>query len=663
MCGIGAILHLHPKGTPVPPHPIDSRWLDALDLAIAYRGPDGHDRFTDQRTTPTGDTATLALVHRRLSILDHSGGAQPMTRGGVTAIFNGCIYNHRALRADLESLGHHFTTDHSDTEVLLHGWKQWHHDLWPKLDGMFAVILWDSNTCEIVLARDRFGEKPLFLAHAGPCLIAASTIAAIDAVLNHSSFTYPRTINTNPLDQPGAVQLLSFGSVMHTQAWRGIHRLPTQTAQSNIQPISGWRDKMPTGLYGHGWLCAEPLNLAKARPHSTPQSVVESEVESALRSAVHSRLEADVPLAALLSGGVDSSLVCAFAKEILPNLQTICIRMPGPRYDESPHAERVARHLGTNHLTIDVSPNPIADLEHLISLLGFPFGDSSLLPTYWACRAARQHAKVLLTGDGGDELFFGYERHQLTEFMSSWWFLSPLARLIPDALIPGGHPKSRSSKLGRLLRAIAGEGYADLTAIFPTQDRKRLITSPAATQRLNTTLATAHGIWDQFHLLPDILLTKVDHASLAAGIESRAPFLASAIADVAGSLGREQRMPGNQRKGLLRAIARKHLPADIVDRPKMGFAIPVGEWFRSDYGNMGTALSDILASNDPFPASVVGCEINLKYCRSIHQEHTVAVRDHSQRLYMLLVLGIWSRQKRSRALPRYASAGSDAAQR
>lgn len=654
MCGIGAILHLHPNGTPVPSHPIDSRWLDALDHAIAYRGPDGQGRYTDQRTTPAGDTATLALLHRRLSILDHSGGAQPMTRGGITVVFNGCIYNHRALRADLQSLGHHFTTDHSDTEVLLHGWKQWQHDLWPKLDGMFAVILWDSTTCEIVLARDGFGEKPLFLAHAGPYLIAASTIAAIDAVLNHPNFPAPRTINTNPLDQPGAIQLLSFGSVMSTHAWRGIHRLPTQTAHSNIQPATGWRDRMPTGLYDHGWLCMQSLNLAKARPQSTPQSVIESQVESSLRASVQSRLEADVPLAALLSGGVDSSLVCTFAKEVLPDLQTICIRMSDPRYDESAHAERVARHLGTNHLTIDVSPDPITDLEHLISLIGFPFGDSSLLPTYWACRAAGQHAKVLLTGDGGDELFFGYERHQLIEFMSTWWFLSPLARLIPDALIPGGHPKSKASKFGRLLRAIAGEGYADLTAIFPTQDRKSLITSPAAKPRLNTTLATAHGIWDQFHLLPDLLLSKVDHASLAAGIESRAPFLASAIADVACSLSRQQRMPGNQRKGLLRAIARKHLPADIVDRPKMGFAIPIGDWFRSDFGSLNTFLADLLSSADPFPPSLVGCELNLPWARQLHAEHLSNTRDHSQRLYMLLVLAIWCCQQRSLPHPRYA---------
>lgn len=656
MCGIGAILHLNPKGSPLSPHPIDSGWIDALDHAIAYRGPDGHGRFTDQRTTPAGDTASIALVHRRLSILDHSGGAQPMTRGGITVVFNGCIYNHRVLRAQLESLGHHFTTDHSDTEVLLHGWKQWHHDLWLKLDGMFAIILWDAAACELVAARDRFGEKPLFAAQAttptGTYAILASTTSAVESVLSSDTFVGSRLSPSEPWNSIGSAVAIAQGAPQHEFPCRGITSLSPGTVWSSSA------SKSPTHAmaFHRGWWWSGAPRANPSRRLDSDNA--ESEVENALVKAVSSRLESDVPLGALLSGGVDSSLVCALAKRELGSLTTVCIRMPHAAYDESEHAQVVAKHLSTNHHTIDVSPDPLNDLEHLIRLLGLPFGDSSLLPTYWACRAASKHAKVLLSGDGGDELFLGYERYKAIPWLQAIGPFGSLARLALRWRFSDHDPKSRDAKIARFLDAAAGDGYLDLTAIFPKRDRLQLIPGQIGKWAFTERCRGMEYGWDIGDHFPDVLLAKVDHASLAAGVELRAPLLSNDLATLVLAQKRSILTPGNQRKGLLRAIAKKYLPADIVDRPKMGFAIPLGDWFRTDFGGLRTTLSDVLASSDPFPASQVGCELNLPFARQLLAEHLANTRDHSQRLYMLLVLAIWCRQNRSAPSPRYAPAAS-----
>jgi len=385
-------------------------------------------------------------------------------------------------------------------------------------------------------------------------------------------------------------------------------------------------------------------------------SNAESEIETALMKAVKSRLESDVPLGALLSGGVDSSLVCALAKRELGSLATVCVRMPHAAYDESKHAQITAECIGTTHRTIEIAPDPLNDLEHLIRLLGHPFGDSSLLPTYWACRAARQHAKVLLSGDGGDELFLGYERYKVIPWLQAIGPFGSLARLALGWKFKQHDPKSRDAKIARLLDASAGDGYLDLAAIFPKADRQRLIPGQTGKWAFTERCRGMEYSWDIGDHFPDVLLAKVDHASLAAGVELRAPFLASDLATLVLSQRHSLLTPGGLRKGLLRSIARRYLPAEIVDRPKMGFAIPIGDWFRSDFGRLNSRLATALASTDPFPSSLVGCELNLPFARQIHAEHLAGTRDHPQRLYMLLVLAIWCQQNRLTPPPRYAPA-------
>lgn len=657
MCGIAAILNVQRsgQGDTKGGSPIDPDWLRVLDDAIAYRGPDGSGRFSDQATTAAGDVVTIAMVHRRLSILDHEMGAQPMARDGITVCFNGCIYNHRELRNQLTQLGSVFISDHSDTEVLVHGWKAWGHDLWAKLDGMFAVILWDADKVELVVARDQFGEKPLYVAHAQNCVIIASTPGAIERVARHSTFPSPLQQAPAPWAQVGAAVAIAQGAVQREFQWRGIKALPPgQTWSSEDLRSSQQQSEIIKlhrswgNVFGH-----------RARSDSTDAASVLEQVEGAIERGVVSRLEADVPIAGLLSGGVDSSLVCALARKHRGRFTTICVRMPHAAYDESVFAAQAAAHLHTDHHTIEVAPRPAEDLERLIGLLGQPFGDSSLLPAYWACRAAAQHAKVLLSGDGGDELFMGYERYQAIAWLHALGPLASLLGLLPTRLFDERDPKSRASKRARFVRAAAGEGYLDLTAIFPSQQRRKLIGGAIGRWATTERCIGREYQWDITDHFPDVLLTKVDHASLAAGIELRAPLLAGEVSALALSLSDRQRTPGGERKGLLRAISRKYLPSEIIDRPKMGFAIPIGEWFRSDYGGLGSMLTDALASADPFPATVVGCEINLAFARALHAQHMEGVRDHSQRLYMLLVLAIWCRQQGVGAVPRYALRGSD----
>lgn len=368
--------------------------------------------------------------------------------------------------------------------------------------------------------------------------------------------------------------------------------------------------------------------------------------------AVTSRLEADAPLGLFLSGGLDSALIAAIAHKSRPDIKAFTVRMPHPDYDESAAATETAKAIGIDHTVLDCDPKPADDLVKLIEQLGLPFGDSSLLPTYWVCKAARQHVKVALSGDGGDELFGGYRRHTINPTLNRW---RHLLRLIPTTLLDQRQPSGRSTYLARLATAARYGGYSELLAIFPTPDLRRLIpeldgqpTGDDSFRRVDDPLRH-----DFEHYLPDDLLRKTDTASMAVALEVRAPFLARDLVDAALRTPLDILMPNGERKGLLKQVAKKYLPEHIVNRPKQGFAIPIGEWFRTDYGGMRQLLLDHLRSTDPFPGLAdAGVEINMAFVEQMLKEHDAAGeesinpwhgRDHSQRLYMLLVLSIWAK--------------------
>lgn len=717
MCGIAGILRIHPPGQPPPPplEAIPEHWLDILDDSIKHRGPDGKGRFRDRATRPDGHIVDVALVHRRLSILDHAGGHQPMvsvTKGAgiltqrratgptwllyespddaalhvwnnavaglergvpggrppglstaapspasdsndlVAVAFNGCIYNHRTLRHELQAQGHTFTTNHSDTEVLVHGWRQWGPQLFDRTEGMYAVATWSHATAALWLSRDQFGEKPLDVATSpdGSIFAFCSTEAGL------TRLWFQAKVLTQPIDTIDAASLRGWIQYGWNQS------SPLVASSSKHYPgvcerLGGPRD----GAWRANTVAGQVLQPGNR------QLTVES-VDSSLRAAVQSRLDADVPLGTFLSGGIDSALITCFARETRPDLTAYTVRMPEASFDESAAAAHTAASLGVRHEILDCSLAPASDLTSTIQQLGLPFGDSSMLPMLWVSRAARSAVRVALSGDGGDELFMGYDRHRAFSILKRL-HSAPRAALNAAAILATrAANRPRTTRADRLLNAVRYDGYKELVAVFPTEHTWDLGLRPRGSSGFSfdsikhwgmTMLGSADHIkqarrFDLCFYLPEDLLRKSDTASMACALEVRSPFLDSALARQAIDADICSLMPNGERKGLLKQVARKYLPAEIVDRPKQGFAIPIGDWFRSDFGGLRQLLHDHLLAPEPFGPDALGINamINMDYVRQMLKEHDDAGtrslwpwkgRDHSQRLYMLLVLSIWAK--------------------
>ncbi len=754
MCGIAGILKVWtpaereralrtPHGESIP-----ESWLDTLDDSIKHRGPDGQGRFRDRVIRADGCVVDVALVHRRLSIIDHAGGHQPMVhvRGTgilpvsdvqrytarvmstdwadpaarpelsygqdaraadlIAVVFNGCIYNHRELRAELQKDGHVFTTDHSDTEVLVHGWREWGTELPSKLEGMFALAIWDGAKHSLFLARDHFGEKPLNVLNGAAWVMEPDSDDGQLVTYGESPFVRPMVsrpiaafasvpaamerlqvlasiVDCPPRKDPGEFDGTRLASLL-AAGYPDFHSAAPPAIGNELQ-ASHWEILGRDRVNDDGWLVVTdeapsqgefaPGTITRGGPDyrrfggRTPPprgQLTPDRVDRLLRAAVARRVEADVPMGAFLSGGVDSSLVCHYAREAVGSLRTFSMRMPDARFDESEEATEVARIIGSVHTTLDCQADPAADLQRLITQLGVPFGDSSLLPTYWISRAAREHVSVVLTGDGGDELFAGYERHMAYFTLRRW---RPLLALVPSGAFSDRDPRSRWSKARRLVEVARTGEASDLSNIFAPKDVDRLFAETrmrvprmeglagllVVESLVNRILPRRHPWSFGFQLamgldyLTGDLLRKVDTATMAVALESRAPFLDSDLVAAVHDANPLDLIPGHQRKGLLRQVARKYFPAEIVDRPKMGFAIPIGEWFRSDYGGLRTMMLDHLNSTEPFGPPSLGIDLNMKFVRQMLDEHLGTgpsgqiKRDHSQRLYMLLVLSIWAK--------------------
>lgn len=634
MCGIGGILRT--DGQPIP-----EEWLDAIDARIAYRGPDGAGRFRD-RVTFTDEQGRqriieVAFVHRRLSIIDHKDGKQPMVsergrnerEGLVAVVFNGCIYNHRELRKELEAKGHRFVTDHSDTEVLVHGWREWGEELFDQLKGMYALAIWDHVRKTLVLGRDCFGEKPLYSLHRipgsalpdGNLLIFASACGAISRLCRDL-----RIESAGQEDWSLDYLRLAYITRRPNNPWQPDDEEPR--SYMIFEPAVG----VP---------CCYRTRLTFANEYQAGLGL-----PALLEQAVARRLEADVPLGCFLSGGVDSSLIAHFAKQHKPDLMTFTVRMPDARYDESAYAASVAEHLGTDHHTLEVAMKPAEDLVRLIGLLGQPFGDSSILPTYWVSKAARQHVKVALAGDGGDELFVGYERYLAARRLQRHW---RWLKSLPDAALQRTHPKSRFNKAGRLIEMARDYpilGILAMESIFRVHEIEDLTGLPVCDEPVESggDALLALRDFDLLNYLPNDLLRKTDTASMACGLEVRCPFLDRDLASAVLAMPIDDLIPNGERKGLLRRIARQYLPRACVDRPKMGFAIPIAEWLREDNlphkgSGMKTLLLDHLNSAEPFGP----IQLNRKTVQRFIDEHMGGKRDHGQRLFTLLTLSIWAR--------------------
>lgn len=571
MCGIAGFLGAG-----------DREDLARMTARLMHRGPDAEGFYA----LPN---AGLYLGHRRLSIIDLAGGAQPMVSadGRMVLVFNGEIYNHADLRQELIASGCEFLTDHSDTEVLLHGWRIWGEGLIPKLNGMWAFAVYDTLTRRLFLSRDRFGKKPLYYFHRRGTFAFASELSAL---LEHP--LAPRDFS-----EIARVKFLAHALIPapHTPI-EGIFKLP---AAHNL-----WIEADTTA----------PRTSRYWRYTIEPGSTSHSEAELAdqlldvLTRATRRRLVADVPLGVFLSGGIDSSAIAALAAREMPmrRIQTFTIGFQEPSFDESRYAAEVAGLLKTDH-HIDVLgiDEALRVIPQIFDLLDEPQGDGSLLPTYLLCRFARRHVTVALSGDGGDELFAGYDPFRALKMADLYSKIVPrpvhAAIRMLAARLPVSHANiSLDFKIKRTLRGLDHAprlwNPVWLGALAPS-DLARITGSRFSVEEIYSESIEAwescqgHNLVDrtlQFYTeiyLQDGILAKADRASMMNSLEVRSPFLDIEVADFARRLPNEYKLRGGTTKYLLKHAVEKLLPSDIIHRRKKGFGMPVGAWLRA--GRLG----------------------------------------------------------------------------
>ena len=584
MCGIAGIFHLETA------KPVDPDRVKRMTDAIVHRGPDGSGVWT---------APGVGLGHRRLSIIDLEGGAQPMHSddGALTLTFNGEIYNFQELRKELEAAGHAFRT-HSDSEVILQGWRHWGADCVSHFHGMFAFAIHDARTKQLFLARDRLGVKPLFYAQIPDgSVIFGSELKALTA---HPALR--REIDLAAVDD-----YMAFGFVPdHTCIIRGVKKLPAghtlllQQGRALPQPVEYW-------------------DIDFSRRAKGSQSELSEELLRLMRQGVTSRMVADVPLGAFLSGGVDSSSVVALMAEASRQpVKTCSIGFDVGELDESEYAETIARRFATDHRSRTVAADDFGLIDKLAHHFDEPFADASALPTYRVCEMAREQVTVALSGDGADEALAGYRRHVFHQKEEQLRGLIPqslrgplfggLGNLYPKA---DWAPRPFRAKTTLLSLARTGpQGYTDAVSLTnPAQRRalyslkmrgsiggyraeehmERLMAGAPAQSGLDQAQYADMKMW-----LPGDILTKVDRTSMAVGLEAREPLLDHRLIEFAASLPEKMRIRGGQGKWLMKKTMEGYLPKDILYRPKMGFVTPIDQWFRGPLAGEARALATSL---------------------------------------------------------------------
>jgi asparagine synthase (glutamine-hydrolysing) len=616
MCGIIGIV-----AAPGAPPPVEAVGR-AMNAAITHRGPDDEGLYCD---------AQAMLGMRRLSIIDLAGGHQPVHNedSTVQAVFNGEIYNFRELRAELEARGHRFYT-HSDTEVIVHGYEEWGDGVLPRLDGMFAFALWDTRKRSLLVARDRFGEKPLFYDTRGNRLAFASELKSLLAVPGF----------VGEIDPDAVRAYVCFGYVPTPGSiFRGVRKLPPGHF---LRYVDG---KTTLERY---------YTLSLGPKHNKSEADAEEELAHLLDDAVKSRLVSDVPFGAFLSGGLDSSVVVALmSRHLSQPVRTFSIGFREAAYNELSDARRVAQHLGTEHHELVVEPDAVSLLQDLVWYLDEPFADSSAVPTYLVSKLARQHVKMVLTGDAGDEAFAGYDRYLRFLELERVGPLKPAAAAASDLvgrLVPG----SRGYRLRRIaerLRLPFPDSYLSGVALTRADVADALL-GPATRGQgqshygsLASVVRDADGLdaldrcvaIDFGSYLPDDILVKLDRMAMANSLEGRAPFLDPKVVEFAVRLPPGQRVQGGRGKHLLRRAAARWLPADVLKKPKQGFAIPLGDWFR---GPLRGLAADILGSRAFAERGLIDAAAAQRYLRG----HLAGEADYGELLWLVVSLELWAQR-------------------
>jgi asparagine synthase (glutamine-hydrolysing) len=609
--------------------------IGPMTAALHHRGPDGQGLFGDE---------VAALGHRRLAIIDREGGAQPIANedGSVWIVFNGEIYNHRVLRQRLLGLGHVFRT-HSDTEAILHAYEAFGADCVPMLEGMFAFAIYDSRRRELFIARDRLGKKPVFFAELGGALHFASEIKAL-----RESPAWDPTIDWSQLE--GYMSLGYF--LAPGTPYQRVHKLP---------PAHWLRMRNGRIEVRRYW------DVERFDDHPGSGEALEDEVDALLRTAVADRLESEVPLGAFLSGGIDSGLVVSHMAEQLGRVTTTSVGFDEAAHNEIDAAGITAARFGTDHHVEIVEPALETTIDAVVAGFDEPFADASAIPTYHVAGMARRHVTVVLSGDGGDEAFGGYD-----------------FRYVPHALeakarraLPGSFGRAAAGLLGEhwprsprlpkplrlatifenISRDAASAYFTDLCIVKPDMARRLLGLAPLRDPSASAVYDAVTAPYlrcaspdpvqraqyaDLSIYLPNDVLVKVDRMTMQHSIEVRCPLLDHRIIELAFRIPVRRKMPGLKGKHILRQLARKRLPPEISRLPKKGFSTPVGQWivgpcadrFRADVLSSGSAVRDL---------------IDVSHVRRLYDEQVRGAANHTAALWSVWMLARWYAQEQAAA--------------
>jgi asparagine synthase (glutamine-hydrolysing) len=621
MCGLAGLFDLTTERRPV-----DRGLLARMNDRIAHRGPDGDGFFQE---------AGIGLAHRRLAIIDLAGGDQPLFNedGSVVVVFNGEIYNYRDLTRELQARGHQFRTS-CDTEVLVHGWEEWGEALVERLRGMFAFALWDARQDRLFLARDRLGIKPLYYAALPDGQLVFGS--ELKALLVHPKLE-------RKIDPRAVADYFAFGYVPDPRTiYDTVAKLP---------PAHGLSVTRGTGL-------PQPRRYWSPGDGDTAHTALDdgpSELAERLREAVDIRLVSEVPLGAFLSGGIDSSAVVATMAGLTDDpVNTCSIGFSDATFDETRYASMVAQRYRTNHHVRRVDVDAFDLIDTLVDAYDEPFADSSALPTYQVCGLARERVTVALSGDGGDEVFWGYlryrwhadenrRRRKLAPF-GGRSLASAGAAMCPR--IPGWSFPGRVKETLEALARPPLEAFFHTLTILDDPTRQRILSDELRTalqgyrpieamQVHYDNAPTDHPVGKVQHVdmmtyLPGDILTKVDRASMAHALEVRVPILDHKLVEWAHTLPPQAKLAGSEGKAILKRAVEPLLPYDLIYRRKMGFAVPLNGWFRGP-------LRDQVRRAVTGPRLADTGWFDPRGLESLLAEHETRTRDHGQALWALLM--------------------------
>jgi asparagine synthase (glutamine-hydrolysing) len=620
MCGIAGMVETRPDRA------VDRAAVHRMCEAIVHRGPDDEGIFVKDG---------VGLGMRRLSIIDVAGGHQPVFNEDKTIwiVYNGEVYNFPELRADLEKRGHRFYT-HTDTEVIVHLYEDLGADCVKKLRGMFAFALYDERQDKLVMARDRFGKKPLHYALTRGRLLFGSEIKSILAVA-------PELADVN---REALLQYMYFGYVLDPiTAFLPIQKLPPGHLlefQAGDVKVRQYWDLPEYGTH---------------QPKSEQECL--EELEWRLAEAVRIRLISDVPLGALLSGGTDSSTVVALmARASSKPVKTFSIGFSHDDFNEAHYASIVAKHFGAEHHELIVEPDVLETVETLTSSLEEPFGDSSMLPTYYVSQMARKHVTVALSGDGGDEIFAGYDRYGINLRRRAFERIPGWARAVyREQVFPMLPQNMRGRRLSYSVSLPWRERYVDSISFIPTFERDIPLLSDEFRAILRTSGNPENAMYRYFDQAPTKdpisemlyvdtktymvgdILTKVDRMSMATSLEVRVPLLDHQFVEWVTGLPVEWKLRGGQQKYILRKLAeRVGVPLEVLNRPKQGFALPLVHWIRNE-------LRDLILTVLLEPRTLQRGYFNPEGVKRLLDEHFRGRRDHSAGIWRLLIFELWHR--------------------